>query len=226
MHLALWASSCLAIGIPAHVVRPPRHFCFCLLLLFCWQAQTAVLLPPAAPAGGMAQHDVTAGDARAARERLRAHLGPSCRLLVTGTTKKKRKKKKEKKEQESNERLAGAGTGLKQMGTPKCTCMACVRALPDLLKQQWQFALVFLDVVYLLLSTVVSGINLRKTDFFGTPDPFVKISIGNEGYSSKPAKKTLSPVWNQTFVLFVVYSGGGGCNHKREQSKERKTKRW
>ena len=45
--------------------------------------------------------------------------------------------------------------------------------------------------------TVVSGIGLRKTDMFGTPDPFVKISIDGESFSSKPMKKTLSPVWNQ-----------------------------
>jgi Ca2+-dependent lipid-binding protein len=49
--------------------------------------------------------------------------------------------------------------------------------------------------------SVVSGINLRKTEFFGTPDPFVKIALGTEGFASKPAKKTLSPVWNQSFVL-------------------------
>eukprot|EP00729_Bicosta_minor_P028363 gene28363-33267_t len=45
----------------------------------------------------------------------------------------------------------------------------------------------------------VSGIGLRKTDMFGTPDPFVKVTIGNESFSSKPMKKTLSPVWNQPF---------------------------
>eukprot|EP00039_Didymoeca_costata_P029545 m.25094 g.25094 ORF g.25094 m.25094 type:complete len:915 (+) comp7676_c0_seq1:317-3061(+) len=52
---------------------------------------------------------------------------------------------------------------------------------------------------YHLCVTVVSGIGLRKTDVFGTPDPFVKISLLGETYSSKPVKKTLSPVWNQPF---------------------------
>lgn len=40
----------------------------------------------------------------------------------------------------------------------------------------------------------------------GTPDPFVRISIGTEVYSTKPVKKTLSPVWNQSFT---VYEGHG-----------------
>ena len=48
--------------------------------------------------------------------------------------------------------------------------------------------------------TVVSAIGLRKTDFFNTPDPFVQLSCGQDMFMSKPAKKTLSPVWNQTFT--------------------------
>eukprot|EP00730_Choanoeca_flexa_P003128 TRINITY_DN11298_c0_g2_i2.p1 TRINITY_DN11298_c0_g2~~TRINITY_DN11298_c0_g2_i2.p1 ORF type:complete len:1142 (+),score=186.40 TRINITY_DN11298_c0_g2_i2:53-3478(+) len=47
--------------------------------------------------------------------------------------------------------------------------------------------------------TVVSGIGLRKTDFFGTPDPFVIVSCGRERYMSEPSRRTLSPVWDQTF---------------------------
>ena len=54
------------------------------------------------------------------------------------------------------------------------------------------------------LVLVVSGIGLRKTDFFSTPDPFVQVTLGQESYYSKPAKKTLSPVWNQTFFLSVT----------------------
>eukprot|EP00051_Salpingoeca_urceolata_P014735 m.187982 g.187982 ORF g.187982 m.187982 type:complete len:1178 (+) comp18172_c1_seq1:291-3824(+) len=49
--------------------------------------------------------------------------------------------------------------------------------------------------------TVVSGIGLHKTDFFGTPDPFVKVACAGESFATKPAKKTLSPVWNQVFVF-------------------------
>ncbi|EGD73425.1 hypothetical protein PTSG_12263 [Salpingoeca rosetta] len=51
--------------------------------------------------------------------------------------------------------------------------------------------------------TVVSAIGLRKTDFFGTPDPFFLIECGGVKYEGKPAKKTLSPVWNQTFRFDV-----------------------
>lgn len=52
--------------------------------------------------------------------------------------------------------------------------------------------------------TVVSGVNLMKTDLFSTPDPFVRISIGSEVYSTKSVKKSLSPVWNQSFTVDVL----------------------
>ena len=65
---------------------------------------------------------------------------------------------------------------------------------------------------------MVSGIGLRKTDFFGSPDPFCTVSLdAHDPVSTKPAKKTLSPVWNQAFVLYVLE-----CNHlsKRKQRQE------
>jgi Ca2+-dependent lipid-binding protein len=86
--------------------------------------------------------------------------------------------------------------------------------------------------------TAVSGIGLKKTDMFGSPDPFVKITIAGESFSvfsnqwrrlptmnsatdpapchhntegesfsSKPMKKTLSPVWNQPFHFKKVPLG-------------------
>ena len=39
----------------------------------------------------------------------------------------------------------------------------------------------------------------------GVPDPFVRISIGAESYSTKAAKGTLSPVWNQSFTMCVLH---------------------
>ena len=39
----------------------------------------------------------------------------------------------------------------------------------------------------------------------GVPDPFVRISIGAESYSTKAAKGTLSPVWNQSFTMYVLH---------------------
>jgi Ca2+-dependent lipid-binding protein len=40
----------------------------------------------------------------------------------------------------------------------------------------------------------------------GTPDPFVKLQYESTVLQTKPAKKTLSPSWNETFSVCVSRS--------------------
>lgn len=54
-----------------------------------------------------------------------------------------------------------------------------------------------------LTITVVSAINLRKSELFGLPDPFVKLVIAGVTQESKPARKTLAPTWNERFNFNV-----------------------
>ncbi|KXS21640.1 HECT-type ubiquitin-protein ligase E3 Pub1 [Gonapodya prolifera JEL478] len=55
--------------------------------------------------------------------------------------------------------------------------------------------------------TVVGAHNLVKRDVFRLPDPIVIITVdGNQTQTTTPAKKTLSPEWNENFEVTVMNS--------------------
>ncbi|KAI8070792.1 C2 domain-containing protein [Gongronella butleri] len=52
--------------------------------------------------------------------------------------------------------------------------------------------------------TLVEGRNLKAMDRGGTSDPYARVRIGNKVvYKTKHVKKTLTPVWNESFVAKV-----------------------
>ncbi|KAJ1979372.1 hypothetical protein H4R34_002850 [Dimargaris verticillata] len=53
--------------------------------------------------------------------------------------------------------------------------------------------------------TVVSADNLAKRDMFKWPDPFAVLTVdGEQTHTTSNARKTLSPVWNQTFTVHAT----------------------
>lgn len=55
-----------------------------------------------------------------------------------------------------------------------------------------------------LTITLVDGKNLVAKDFGGTSDPYCIFKISTyASYKSKTVKKTLNPVWNETFSMTV-----------------------
>jgi Ca2+-dependent lipid-binding protein len=52
---------------------------------------------------------------------------------------------------------------------------------------------------------VLNGRNLRRADFMGKSDPYVRISLGEGTLSKKTQvkKNTLNPDWNESFDLVV-----------------------
>ncbi|KAG9145376.1 hypothetical protein Leryth_008298 [Lithospermum erythrorhizon] len=53
---------------------------------------------------------------------------------------------------------------------------------------------------------VVKAMNLLKMDWFGLSDPYVKLSLSEDTLPSEETsiqKKTLNPVWNESFMLIV-----------------------
>ncbi|ORX55786.1 hypothetical protein DM01DRAFT_1321135 [Hesseltinella vesiculosa] len=52
--------------------------------------------------------------------------------------------------------------------------------------------------------TLVEGRNIKAMDRGGTSDPYARVRIGNKvAYKTKCIKKTLSPVWNESFLAKV-----------------------
>lgn len=55
--------------------------------------------------------------------------------------------------------------------------------------------------------TAAAAFGLSKRDVFKLPDPYAIITVnGQQSYTTGVAKKTLNPVWNESFDM-CVWSG-------------------
>jgi Ca2+-dependent lipid-binding protein len=53
--------------------------------------------------------------------------------------------------------------------------------------------------------TIIKGVNIKKIEFIGKPDLFVKFGNKNKMFKTKMIKNTENPIWNQTFSYVHEY---------------------
>ncbi len=58
---------------------------------------------------------------------------------------------------------------------------------------------------------LLDGFGIKAMDFSGLSDPYIKMWTDDKyECKSRTARKTLKPVWNQTFFMLVQVRGEGG----------------